>query len=86
MQEDRMPYLPFISDDEFLLHVKSVLDKGINKQKESIKTFNKNVIDPFGSIFESAIKEISLEDWKVLELQRQGQKTIQKEIIPLTYV
>lgn len=75
-----MAYLPFISDEDFLKHVASVLDVGIKKNLEADETFHRNVIDPFGPIFESAVKEISLNDWVKQEKQRQGQKTLQNAI------
>ncbi len=75
-----MAFLNYISDEDFLTHVKKVLDVGMAKQQLANKTFYKNVIDPFGPIFEAAVNDISIEDWKKFEKSRQAQKTLQNAI------
>lgn len=75
-----MAYLPFISDDDFIKHVLYVLDKGIKAREEAEKKFYKNVIDPFSALFEAAVKEISLDEWKYFEQNRQNQKTLQNAV------
>lgn len=75
-----MPYLSFISDDDFLLSLHKVLQAGQDKREKSDATFYKNVIDPFGPIFETTINGFSADDWKKSEKGRQLQKTMQNAI------
>ena len=55
-----MSYLSYINDAELIEIVKLVLDKGIERKKEAEKKFTKNVIDPFGSLFEAAAFDFAL--------------------------
>lgn len=75
-----MSYLTFIGDDQIKSIVSKVLAKGINKKKTSEHDFYKNVIDPFGSLFEIASFDVDLKTWKESELIRQCQKTLQNQI------
>ncbi|MEE9271779.1 MAG: Eco47II family restriction endonuclease [Robiginitomaculum sp.] len=75
-----MAHLPFISDDNFFKHVHAVLEVGITKKQKADRTFYKNVIDPFGPIFEATVNSISVDDWKKFEKVRQGQKTLQNAV------
>jgi len=79
MGED-MTYLEYISDDKLIEIVKSILDVGIKKKRSAEVDFTKNVIDPFGSIFETAAFDVNHETWKSSELIRQSQKTLQNHI------
>jgi hypothetical protein len=74
-----MAYLEYISDDLLISEVKYLLDKAVAKRKAAEKDFNKNVIDPFGSLFESPVFD-SHAEWKNSEMARQCQKTIQNHV------
>ena len=74
-----MAYLDYISDSDLTKEVKYILDKSIAKNKSAIQNFNKNVIDPFGALFE-APQFGSHDDWKTSEVARQIQKTLQNHI------
>lgn len=74
-----MAHLSYISDKALRREVKYVLDKALAKNKSATKDFNKNVIDPFGSLFE-APNFTSHEEWKNSETARQAQKTIQNHV------
>jgi len=71
-----MAYLSYIKDDDLIDVVKGVLDVGIERKKEVKVKFNKNVIDPFGSLFESAAFDVDHTTWKESEMIRQCQKTL----------
>lgn len=75
-----MSYLSYINDAELIKIVKLVLDKGIERKKEAEKKFTKNVIDPFGSLFEAAAFDVDHNTWKSSETIRQCQKTLQNHI------
>lgn len=76
-----MSYLTWISDESLIQAVKSVLEKGRLAKRNAPKNFNRNVVDPFGSLFEmSAFGIDSFLDWKNQELNRQAQKTLQNHI------
>lgn len=76
-----MSYLTWISDEALKQAVKNVLEKGRVAKQNAPKNFNKNVVDPFGSLFEmSAFGLNSFDDWKNQELNRQAQKTLQNHI------
>ena len=77
-----MPYLNFISDKELVDLVAEVLQKGINaknKVKEE-KNFNKNVIDPFTTLFDASISNFDHDTWKESEATRQYQKTLTNSV------
>lgn len=76
-----MAYLTWITDELLTQAVKNVLIKGHNAKQNAPENFNKNVVDPFASLFEaSAFGLQSFEDWKNQELNRQAQKTLQNHI------
>jgi len=60
--------------------VKDVLDIGRTKKEAVVKDFQKNVIDPFASLFDCAVSEVSHETWKSSEMVRQCQKTLTNHI------
>lgn len=72
-------YLEYVSDEILISEVKYILDKAVAKRKVADKDFNKNVIDPFGALFESPVFD-SHEEWKNSEMIRQCQKTIQNHV------
>ncbi|MGJ0624637.1 Eco47II family restriction endonuclease [Xenorhabdus bovienii] len=74
-----MALLSYISNEDFLNEVEVLLFKAEERRKEIEKTFNKNVIDPFGALFESpGVK--SHAEWRNSEMTRQCQKTIQNHV------
>lgn len=75
-----MSYLTYISDEKIKEIVKLVLDKGIERKQEAEKKFTKNVIDPFGSLFEAAAFDVDHKTWKSSETIRQCQKTLQNHV------
>lgn len=74
-----MAYLDYVSDEILIEEVKYILDKAVAKRKAAEKEFNKNVIDPFGALFESPVFD-SHAEWKDSEMIRQCQKTIQNHV------
>lgn len=74
-----MDFLEFVSDDVFLSEVRLLLNKARNKRSSAEKSFNKNVIDPFGALFESSGFH-NHQEWRNSEMARQCQKTIQNHV------
>ena len=74
-----MALLEFISDDNLFSEVETLLRKAKKKREAAEKTFNSNVIDPFGALFE-APGFMSHDEWRNAELTRQCQKTIQNHV------
>ncbi|EOW9458751.1 Eco47II family restriction endonuclease [Vibrio cholerae] len=74
-----MALLEFISDDDLFEEVRLLVRKTITKRKKAKKDFHKNVVDPFGSLFE-APGFPDHEAWRSAELMRQTQKTIQNHV------
>lgn len=74
-----MPLLEFITDDNLIKEVKYLLDKAVLKRKDAEKSFSKNVIDPFGALFEAS-DFASHTEWRNAEMARQCQKTIQNHV------
>ena len=72
--------LPFISDSDLKIIVKDVVQKSLDKNKNSEKDLYKNVVDPFSAVFDSLLKNIPLSQWLYLEAGRQQQKTLQNSI------
>lgn len=75
-----MSFVSFIKDNDIKAAVLKVLETGINKKQSAEKDFFKNVIDPFGAIFEVSAFGVDLTTWKNSELIRQCQKTLQNQI------
>jgi len=75
-----MAYLHYIDDDVLRNLVKDVLQVVLKKMQSVEKDFHKNVIDPFAALFESAISNISHDNWKNAEMVRQCQKTLTNHI------
>ena len=75
-----MSYLTYISDQQIKEIVKFVLDKGTERKQEAEKKFTKNVIDPFGALFEAAAFNVDHKTWKSSETIRQCQKTLQNHV------
>jgi len=75
-----MAYIEYLDDETAKGLVKDVLDIGRTKKEAVVKDFQKNVIDPFASLFDSAVSEVSHETWKSSEMVRQCQKTLTNHI------
>ncbi|HCG8623781.1 TPA: Eco47II family restriction endonuclease [Vibrio parahaemolyticus] len=74
-----MALLEFISDEDLTSEVRLLVRKTLKKRSQAEKDFTKNVVDPFGALFEApAFSEH--EAWKSSELMRQTQKTIQNHV------
>lgn len=74
-----MPFLEYVSDENLIREVRYLLDKAVKKRQDAEKSFNKNVIDPFGALFEASDFN-SHEEWRNSEMARQCQKTIQNHV------
>ncbi|MGL4473668.1 MAG: Eco47II family restriction endonuclease [Shewanella sp.] len=74
-----MALLEFITDENLFLEVRVLVQKTLEKNKQANKDFNKNVVDPFCSLFEGPSFP-NHEIWKRSELMRQTQKTIQNHV------
>lgn len=75
-----MAYLEYLDDEVIRGLVKDVLEVGRKKHRNVVKDFQKNVIDPFGAIFDTAISDIDHETWRKSEMVRQCQKTLTNHI------
>jgi hypothetical protein len=75
-----MPYLPYISDNDFIKHLNAIAEIGMIKSRDAKKNFYSNVIDPFGPIFEMGILGVNAGQWEKLEINRQVQKSIQNAV------
>lgn len=79
LQEISMPLLEYVSDEHLLTEVEFLLAKAKKKKDDAEKTFNRNVIDPFGALFESP-GFLTHSEWRNFEMARQYQKTIQNHV------
>ncbi|PCK05784.1 MAG: restriction endonuclease [Alteromonadaceae bacterium] len=75
-----MAYIEYLDDEVSKALVKDVLDIGRVKKDAVIKDFQKNVIDPFASLFDSAVSDVDHNTWKSSEMVRQCQKTLTNHI------
>ncbi|WP_317898814.1 Eco47II family restriction endonuclease [Aurantibacillus circumpalustris] len=75
-----MPILKWISDKDLKSAVSNLLNTASLAKKNSTKSFNKNVIDPFSAVFEISGFEIDYATWLKSETTRQAQKTLQNHI------
>jgi hypothetical protein len=75
-----MAYVEYLDDAKLKDLVKTVLGTGILKKKEVAKDFEKNVIDPFASLFDAAVSEVNHDTWKHYEMIRQCQKALTNHI------
>jgi len=75
-----MSYLSFIEDKELVSCVNYVLTGGLEAIENSQKKFYKNVIDPFASLFEAGVFDMSHDHWVKSETFRQCQKTLQNRV------
>ena len=75
-----MPYVSFISDDQFRSIVLDILNKGLEAKRKKDKGFNRNVIDPFAILFEMASFGLNEDEWVLSEKKRQAQKSLSNHI------
>ena len=75
-----MPKLSFISDENLNLTVQDLLKIAQQAQQKKSHDFNKNVIDPFGLLFEMSGFGIDGAAWERNERIRQTQKTLQNHV------
>lgn len=75
-----MKELSFIDSKVLREIVRKVLTVGRDKKKSVLQSFNKNVIDPFTTLFDAAISESDHDAWKTSEMMRQCQKTLTNHI------
>lgn len=75
-----MAYLEYIEDQHLIRLVSEVLKSGLERKKNAEKTFNKNVIDPFTTLFDASISGFDQVTWKEAETVRQYQKTLSNSI------
>ena len=75
-----MTRLSFISDEDLERAIKNVVTSVRKKTSNIEKTFNKNIIDPFSTLFEIACTSIDEASWKKSEEIRQIQKNLSNSI------
>ena len=75
-----MPLLPFLTDDQFLPIVKSMVD-AVEKKKIGLgNSLASNVLDPFNAAFQSAAHGLTRVNWESAERARQLQKTFEHQM------
>ncbi|WP_423186834.1 Eco47II family restriction endonuclease [Alishewanella sp. d11] len=75
-----MPYLSYITDTDFEAIVRHILSIGFQRKQSVQVEFEKNVIDPFATIFDAAVSGFNHQTWKESEMVRQCQKTLTNHI------
>ncbi|MGJ1417689.1 Eco47II family restriction endonuclease [Sphingobacterium multivorum] len=75
-----MAYLTWISDEALFEATKSLLVKAEEIKKTAQKNMNKNVIDPFSSIFQIGGFGLGYDEWLNGEITRQAQKSLQNHV------
>lgn len=77
-------YVPFVSDKDFLVCVKHVVDFYLSdefkKTPMAVLRESKNDIDAIKTIFDVTVKQIGFDDWANKEMERQQDKTINNKI------
>ena len=73
--------LKFISQENFVKHVKATIDKyGEKLESFDIKRFNKNIIDPIKLIFDKTVYQSTWEEMVGNEIFRQRDKSNNNDI------
>lgn len=73
--------LSFISEDDFIMHVKATIEKyGEKLESFDLKRFNKNIIDPIKLIFDKTVYQSSWEEIVSNEIFRQRDKSNNNDI------
>lgn len=76
-----MPYLEYISDENFTSLIVGVVNKVRDRISEIEKDYNSSVIDPFSTLFEMALLDTkTVDDWLSKEKYRQAQKTLSMQL------
>lgn len=75
-----MAYLDFLSDEHLVRCTKDLMDQLSRAHAEKDRTLHKNVLDPFGALFESQFDGSLMDDWLAAERARQVQKTFQNHL------
>lgn len=75
-----MAYLKFISDENLISAVATVVAVIENADLNTEENLHKNVIDPFSALFQGVTHTISYKEWINQEKARQVQKTMQNAI------
>ncbi|MBI1279751.1 MAG: Eco47II family restriction endonuclease [Anaerolineaceae bacterium] len=74
-------YLSWIDDDALMNAVMKVYTSVSDAfASTSLKYLERNIIDPFSLIFETALTETTMEEWLKIEAQRQAQKKLSNTI------
>lgn len=77
-------YVDFVSDEDFLVCVKHVLDSYLSDEYQQspiiVLKESKNDIDAIKTIFDVTVKRIGFGGWANKELERQQDKTINNKI------
>jgi len=76
----RLTYLDFIPDDRLFECTRDLLGHLESAHAEKDRTLYKNVLDPFGALFEAQQDGYFLDDWIAAERARQVQKTFQNHL------
>lgn len=75
-----MPRLSFISDEELDKAVHHLLVVANNAKINVSKDINHNVVDPFSILFQMSGFNINADTWKIGEMNRQAEKTLQNHV------
>lgn len=75
-----MPQLSFLADEILLQAVKHLLNIATEARRKADQDFNRNVIDPFATLFEMSGFQLDEKAWRAGEKNRQAQKTLQNHI------
>lgn len=75
-----MSYLSWISDEKLKAAFKNIISS-VNFGKHQVESnFNRNVIDPFSTLFSMELFDLTPDEWRRAEIQRQIDKTLSNAI------
>lgn len=75
-----MALLPYISDQDLMLHVNKLVQAAKSAESKVDKNPYKNIIDPFSALVDAARQGIGLDVWMEQEKSRQIQKAFQNAV------
>lgn len=75
-----MAYLNWISDEDLIEATRKLLEKANTIKVAAEKNVNKNVVDPFSSLFQIGGFGLGYAEWLTGEITRQAQKSLQNHI------
>ena len=75
-----MPILSYISDEHLIAEVAQLIEIARAAKAGAEEHFHDNVIDPFAAIFEISGFGFDHDTWKLGEVLRQNQKTLQNHV------